>query len=105
MVKTGGAGDLGVDILARKKGENGKVNLYLFQCKRWVANVGSEPMQRLVSERERRKADVAICVTTSDFTNDSKLISREQDIILWNGEYVARELNLYFPNKYYNGMV
>lgn len=105
VVNTGGAGDLGVDILARKKGENGKVNLYLFQCKRWVANVGSEPMQRLVSERERRKADVAICVTTSDFTNDSKLISREQDIIMWNGEYVARELNLYFPNKYYNGMV
>lgn len=105
VVNTGGAGDLGVDILARKKDENGKVNLYLFQCKRWVANVGSEPMQRLVSERERRKADVAICVTTSDFTNAGKLISEEQDIIMWNGEYVAGELNLYFPNKYYNGML
>lgn len=105
VVNTGGAGDLGVDILARKKDENGQVKRYLFQCKRWVANVGSEPMQRLVSERERRKADVAVCVTTSDFTNDGKLISSEQDIIMWNGEYVARELNLYFPNKYYNGMV
>ena len=105
VINTGGSGDLGVDLLARKKDDNGQVKLYLFQCKRWAANVGSEPMQRLVSERERRKADVAICVTTSDFTKDSQLISREQDILMWNGEYVARELNLYFPNKYYNGMV
>ncbi len=104
VVNTGGAGDLGVDILARKKDENGQVKQYLFQCKRWVTNVGSGPMQRLVAERARRKADVAICVTTSDFTNDGRLISRDQDIIMWNGEYITRELNLYFPNKYYNGM-
>lgn len=105
VVNTGGSGDLGVDLLARKKDENGQIKFYLFQCKRWAANVGSEPMQRLVSERERRNADVAICVTTSDFTKDSQLISKEQNILMWNGEYVARELNLYFPNKYYNGMV
>lgn len=103
VVNTGGAGDLGVDLLARKYDENRKEKLYLFQCKRWAANVGSEPMQRLVAEKLRRCADVAICITTSDFTKDGQLISNEQDIGMWNGEYVTHKLNEHFPNQYYNG--
>ena len=75
----------------------------MFQCKRWAANVGSEPMQRLVAEKMRRGADFAICVTTSDFTKDGKLISEEQDIEMWNGETVIQKLNAYFPGEYYNG--
>ncbi len=105
VINTGGAGDLGVDLLAKKLDYTGKQKLYLFQCKRWASDVGSEPMQRLVAEKARRKADVAICVTTSDFTKDGKLISREQDIEMWNGEFVIRELNLYFPDQYYNGIL
>ncbi len=103
VVNTGGAGDLGVDLLARKYDENKKELLYLFQCKRWAANVGSEPMQRLVAEKSRRGANVAICITTSDFTKDGQLISNEQDVGMWNGEFVARKLNEHFPNQYYNG--
>lgn len=103
VVNTGGAGDLGVDLLARKYDDNKKDKLYLFQCKRWAANVGSEPMQRLVAEKLRRGADVAICITTSDFTKDGRLISNEQDVGMWNGEFITRKLNEYFPNQYYNG--
>ncbi len=103
VVNTGGAGDLGVDLLAHKYDENKIDKLYLFQCKRWAANVGSEPMQRLVAEKLRRGADVAICITTSDFTKDGQLISNEQDVGMWNGEYVTRKLNEHFPNQYYNG--
>lgn len=103
VINTGGAGDLGVDLLASKYDENGNKKLYLFQCKRWAANVGSEPMQRLVAEKLRRDADIAICITTSDFTNDGKLISNEQDVGMWNGEYIARKLNEHFPGQYYNG--
>lgn len=105
VINTGGSGDLGVDLLAHKCDENGNKKLYLFQCKRWASDVGSEPMQRLVSEKERRNADVAICVTTSDFTKDGRRISKEQEIEMWNGEFVVRELNLYFPNEYYNGIL
>lgn len=104
VVNTGGAGDLGVDLLAHKYDDDNRTNkLYLFQCKRWAANVGSEPMQRLVAEKLRRGADVAICITTSDFTKDGKLISDDLDVEMWNGEYVSRKLNQYFPNQYYNG--
>lgn len=103
VVNTGGAGDLGVDLLASKYDEEQNAKLYLFQCKRWAANVGSEPMQRLVAEKLRRAADVAICITTSDFTKDGQLISNEQDVGMWNGEYITRKLNEHFPGQYYNG--
>ena len=104
VINTGGSGDLGVDLLASKTDSFGVKRQYLFQCKRWVADVGSQPIQRLVSERARRNADFAVCVTTSGFTKDGKLIASQQDVEMWDGEYITRELNLYFPNKYYNGM-
>lgn len=103
VVNTGGAGDLGVDLLAHKYDENNNKKIYLFQCKRWAANVGSEPMQRLVAEKLRRGADTAICITTSDFTKDGQLISNQQDVGMWNGEYITQKLNEHFPGQYYNG--
>lgn len=105
VIVMGGAGDLGVDLLAKKENSFGKKELYLFQCKRWVADVGSEPMQRLVAERDRRGADIAICVTTSGYTRDGLIISREQDIGAWDGQQVMDKLNLYFPDQYYSSIL
>lgn len=105
VIVMGGAGDLGVDLLAKKYNSFGEEELYLFQCKRWVSNVGSEPMQRLVAERNRRGADIAICVTTSGYTRDGLTISREQDIGAWDGQQVMDKLNLHFPNQYYNSIL
>jgi HJR/Mrr/RecB family endonuclease len=102
VVNTGGSGDLGVDLLA-KKVIDGNSKLFLFQCKRWVSDVGSVPMQRLVSERQRRNADYAICVTTSGYTDDGMKISREQDVEAWDGAKVAQMLDFRFPDKYFNG--
>lgn len=101
----GGAGDLGVDLIGTKLGPDGMPRTYLFQCKRWSSKVFSEPLQRLVAERERRKADYAVCVTTSDYTRDGQKISRQQNVEAWNGEDVARMLDLYFPGQYYNSMI
>lgn len=105
VIPMGGAGDLGVDLLAKKGDSFGNEELYLFQCKRWVSNVGSEPMQRLVAERDRRNADVAICVTTSGYTMDGMTISQDQDIGAWDGQLVMDKLNLYFPDQYYNSIL
>ena len=105
ILPTGGSGDLGVDILAKKKDSIGVDQLYLFQCKRWVSDVGSEPMQRLVSERARRNADVAICVTTSGYTPDGLKISQEQEVGAWDGKTVIEKLELHFPNMYYNSIL
>jgi len=102
VINTGASGDLGVDLLA-KKAVDGTVKTFIFQCKRWASNVGAHPMQRLDSERSRRNVDYAICVTTSDFTDDGVLVSRDRDIKMWNGTYVIQELERRFPGEYYHG--
>jgi len=102
VINTGASGDLGVDLLA-KKVVDGIVKTFIFQCKRWASNVGSNPMQRLDSERSRRRVDHAICITTSDFTEDGMLVSRDRDIEMWNGADVMQKLELRFPGEYYHG--
>lgn len=103
VVKMGGAGDLGVDIMASKV-EMGRVEHYIFQCKRWAANVGSDPIQRLYAERMRRGLDHAVCVTTSGYTRDGKRVASDLDVDIINGTQLMQKLNLYFPGQYYNGI-
>lgn len=102
VVRIGGAGDLGVDILACRQ-ENGRVCRELFQCKRWVHNVGSEPVQRLYAERKRRGFDKAACVTTSGYTKDGKTVAGDLDVGITDGTELMKKLNKYFPGQYYNG--
>ena len=99
----GGAGDLGVDIMASKQ-QNGRMLHYIFQCKRWAANVGADPIQRLYAERERRGLDYAVCVTTSDYTRDGKMVAEDLDIEMVDGAMLMKRLNRYFPGEYYNGI-
>lgn len=104
VVKMGGAGDLGVDIMATKR-QNDRLIHYIFQCKRWASNVGSDPIQRLYAERERRGLDYAVCVTTSDYTKDGKMVAADLNIEMVNGSALMKRLNRYFPGKYYNGII
>ena len=48
VVRIGGAGDRGIDIMAKYK-HSGKEEGYIIQCKRWIGNVGGTPIQRLHS--------------------------------------------------------
>ena len=98
----GGAGDRGVDITATKMENSLMKGVYFIQCKRWIANVGSEPMQRLFSEREYHKAQGAICITSSDFTNEGMQVAKQHNIQMWDGKKVLSLLNKYFPDQYYN---
>lgn len=104
VLNTGGSGDLGVDLIAQKE-VNGEIINYLFQCKRWVANVGSEPIQRLHSEKIRRSFDNAVCITTSDYTRDGIKVARDTGIHIINGQEIMQKLNETFPGKYYNGIL
>ena len=101
-VVKGGAGDRGVDITASKMENNLDKGVYFIQCKRWTANVGSQPMQRLFSEREYHKAQGAICVTSSDFTSEGIAVANQHNIQMWDGRKVLSLLNKYFPDQYYN---
>jgi len=102
IVVKGGAGDLGVDIVAAKL-EGHTVKECIFQCKRWVANVGAEPIQRLYAEKNRLNVDYAACYTTSDYTRDGKMVARDLSIDIINGNELMTMLNRHFPGEYYNG--
>ena len=101
-MRIGGAGDLGVDIMASRQ-ENGRICRELFQCKRWVHNVGSEPVQRLYAERERRGFDAAVCITTSGYTKDGEKVARDLEVGTTYGTELMKKLDKYFPEQYYNG--
>lgn len=103
VIQMGGAGDLGVDIIASKR-QQGRVLHYIFQCKRWASNVGSDPIQRLYAEKMRRGLDYAICVTTSGYTKDGKKVAIDLDVEIVDGNQLMKHLNRYFPGEYYNGI-
>ena len=103
VIKMGGAGDLGVDIIASKR-QQGRLLHYIFQCKRWASNVGSDSIQRLYAEKMRRGLDYAICVTTSGYTKDGKKVAIDLDVEIVDGNQLMKRLNRYFPGEYYNGI-
>lgn len=104
IVIRGGAGDRGVDIIASKLVEK-EIKIYYFQCKRWVAKVGSEPLQRLFAEQSYNNIDYTVCVTTSDFTSEGKLAAERFKVEMWNGVKVMELLNKHFPNKYFSTLL
>lgn len=103
VVKIGGAGDLGVDIIASKRNNN-KLEHYIFQCKRWVSNVGCDPLQRLYAERERRHLDFAVCITTSGYTKAGEKMANDLEVDIVDGIQLMRRLNKHFVGEYYNGI-
>lgn len=102
--RKGGSGDMGVDVVAQQFNGNTK-DFWLVQCKRWVSNVGSTPLQRLVSERERLGAHQIACYTTSDYTEDAKTVAKSQGVIIVNGHELLQKLDKYFKGKYYNSNI
>lgn len=103
VIRIGGAGDRGVDIMAKFKKDNVEEG-YIIQCKRWIGNVGSTPIQRLHSMKTQMSQTIqhAICVTTSDYTSEGKAVAKNTDVEIINGIALMDELNQYFPGEYYH---
>ncbi|MEK5391469.1 restriction endonuclease [Margalitia sp. FSL K6-0131] len=102
VTRLGGAGDRGVDLIAEKY--NIKKNIeerVIFQVKRWISNVGSEPIQRLNSVKITDGYHHGICITTSDFTQAGKEEANLTNIEMINGSALIKLLNKHFPNRYY----
>lgn len=86
---SGGAGDLGADVVA--------VDQYgqrvVVQCKRYGPRhkVGSEDMQRFVgTARPHHRADVALFVTTSRFTKPARDFAQQHAIVTVDGTALAK---------------
>jgi len=104
VIRKGGSGDLGVDLLAKKF--NGNVEeKWLIQCKRWVNNIDATPLQRLDSERARLTADKIECITTAHYTSAAKSIAKDRKVIITDGIELIKRLNKQFPGHYFNSLL
>ncbi|MBU0701506.1 restriction endonuclease [bacterium] len=96
VVITGRPSDKGVDIEAKINGSK-----VIVQCKNWRHNVGSTPIQRLHSYQMARDKDKAICITTSDFTQDGKIEAEKTRVEIIDGKQIRGMIERWFAGKYY----
>ncbi|WWL81041.1 restriction endonuclease [Bacillus altitudinis] len=102
VARMGGAGDRGVDLVATKLNiRTNKQERFIFQVKRWIGNVGSEPIQRLNSVKLTDGFTQGICITTSDYTQAGLQEGKLTGVELLKGSDLLEMLNKHFPNKYF----
>jgi DNA modification methylase len=100
VLKIGGAGDRGVDIVCKTKKGNIEKRVAI-QCKRWKANVGSTAIQRLHSYGIVQKQDILICCTTSDFTKEGKYMADNTGVVMVDGNQILEWVEKVHPGKFY----
>ena len=85
-------GDYGADIVAEKGGDRIAV-----QVKRYAADnkVGSPDVQIVLGSMFKYKANKAILVTTSDFTDAARKQARDAPIELWNYRMLCEKIEKY----------
>lgn len=89
VVVSGGAGDLGADVI----GWSRTGQLVVVQCKRYGPHspVGSADVQRFAgTARPHHRADVAVFVTTSRFTQPATTFAQQQGIFVIDGPALAQ---------------
>ena len=76
---TSGSGDFGVDITATK--DNRK---WAFQCKNYSSKLGVSPIQEVYSGATKYKADIAVVITNSYFTDHARELAKSLGVLLWD---------------------
>jgi len=90
--RTGGSGDLNVDVWARDP-NGGRVAV---QCKQYAPahNVGSPDVQTFIGMMyQHHRADRGIFVTTSGFSSPAVALAKQHNILLWDGDELSRQLS------------
>jgi HJR/Mrr/RecB family endonuclease len=80
---TGGSGDGGIDITAKRDDQ-----AWVVQCKRYKKPVPPTAVRDLIGAATIARADRALLVTTSRFTEQGKAHAKGR-VLLWDGETVA----------------
>lgn len=104
-IETGKSGDMGVDLIAQEKLPDGSMQKVIFQCKRWIGNVGSTPIQRLHSMMviDSKEIKRAVCITTSSYTRDARKAAQATGVELIDGQQLLSLLQKQYGKKYYHG--
>lgn len=74
-----GSSDQGIDIFAKKDGEN-----FGIQCKKYSSSVGNKAVQEVISGKEFFNLDKAIVITNSSFTISANELAHKANVTLWN---------------------
>lgn len=90
----GRSGDRGLDIAARDP----QGRMVVVQCKRYLGNVGSDPIQRLHSFSVTRNADRRIFITTSGYTPDGRDEAARTDTELIDGTELEHLVAEFMPD-------
>lgn len=80
--------DYGGDILAEKDQIK-----YVIQCKRYNSSIGVSAVQEVIASRSIYKCHVGVVLTNSVFTKAAEVLAEENNIILWDGNYLNRMLD------------
>ena len=79
------SGDYGGDILAEKDQIK-----YVIQCKRYNSSIGVSAVQEVIASRTIYKCHVGVVLTNNYFTKAAEKLADENNIILWNRDYLNK---------------
>lgn len=82
---TKGSGDQGVDVFAERDGIK-----YAVQCKRYSHPVGNKAIQEIFAGKQFYHCHVGIVMTSNYFTKSAKELAKENGIILWDRDFLAK---------------
>jgi len=91
--RTGGAGDLNADIVAK----DGDGRSCIVQCKRYApgSNVGSPVVQTFIGMKTvHHKADRGVIMTTAEFSRPAVDLATQHNIVLVDGNNIVKLVNL-----------
>lgn len=77
VVRKGGTGDQGVDLLAKMNG-----TIVAVQCKRYSSPVGNKAVQEVEAGRVFEQADLAAVVSNTDFTPAARQLAASLGVML-----------------------
>ena len=84
----GRTGDQGADLIATKGGER-----LIIQAKRYAGSVGNAAVQEVVAAKNHYDGNVAIVVTTSDFTREAVELAKTNSVFLIGRKELQRLLS------------
>lgn len=86
--RIGAPGDFGADLVL--DGPDGRT---VVQAKRWSTIVGHRAVQEIVAAKAPYRADRAMVVTTSMFSEHARKLAQANGVVLWERRDLARELS------------
>ena len=91
---TPNTGDYGADIIAMKEDKK-----YAIQCKRYTNPVGNRAVQEVFTAKAYYRADVAVVMTNSTFSNAAMEQAKRAGVLLWSRHKLIKLIQIANSNQ------